>query len=73
MLVESQQVAPIDFAAATKRPVTTDVASAVASSAELPDALDWQTFSAVYFAGRRRHDLEALTAYGEYRRSRAGD
>jgi len=29
--------------------------------------------SAAYFPGRRRHDLEALTAYGAYKRSRAVD
>jgi hypothetical protein len=28
---------------------------------------------AAYFPGRRRHDLEALTAYGAYRRSRTLD
>jgi hypothetical protein len=32
--------------------------------------LDWSAFSAAYFPGRRRHDLEALTAYGSYRRLR---
>ena len=31
--------------------------------------LDWQTFSATHFPGRRRHDLEALIAYGGFRRS----
>jgi hypothetical protein len=30
--------------------------------------LDWEEFSARYFPGRRRHDLEALTAYSAYRR-----
>ena len=52
----------------TKRPVTKAVA-AVAGSARMTDGLDWQSFSAAYFPGRRRHDLEALTAYGAYRRS----
>jgi hypothetical protein len=33
-----------------------------------PAGLDWQDFSSAYFPGRRRHDLEALTAYGAYRR-----
>jgi hypothetical protein len=32
--------------------------------------LAWREFSAAYFPGRRRHDMEALTAYGAYRRSR---
>jgi hypothetical protein len=33
-------------------------------------ALDWQAFLSLHFPGRRRHDFEALTAYGEYRSSR---
>ena len=49
------------------------VASAVASSAEVADRLDWQAFCAAYFPGPRRHDFEALTAYGAYRRLRAVD
>ena len=40
----------------------------VSSSDELPAGLDWQAFSARYFPGRYRHDLEALIAYGSYRR-----
>jgi hypothetical protein len=32
--------------------------------------LDWQAFLSLHFPGRRRHDFEALTAYGEYRSSR---
>ena len=54
-------------------PLTESAVSAVASGADAPDGLDWQAFSAVYFPGRRRHDLEALTAYGAYRRSRTLD
>jgi hypothetical protein len=34
------------------------------------DILDWASFSAAFFPGRRRHDLEALTAYGAYRSAR---
>ena len=34
------------------------------------NTLDWKAFSAAYFPGRRRHDFEALTAYGSYRRRR---
>jgi hypothetical protein len=37
------------------------------------DGLDWQGFLSRYFPGRRRHDLEALTAYGAYRSSRDVD
>jgi hypothetical protein len=33
----------------------------------LPVGLDWSAFSARFFPGRRRHDLEALRAYGAYR------
>jgi hypothetical protein len=33
-----------------------------------PD-LDWQAFLFRYYPGRRRHDFEALTAYGVYRSS----
>ena len=56
-----------------KRPLTESAVSAVPSSADAPDGLDWQAFSVTYFPGRRRHDLEALTAYGAYRRSRTLD
>ncbi len=31
--------------------------------------LDWQGFRSLYFPERRRHDLEALTAYAAYRSS----
>jgi hypothetical protein len=34
------------------------------------NGLDWQRFSAKYFPGRGRHDFEALTAYGAYKRTR---
>ena len=56
-----------------KRPATNHVAPAVAGSARVTDGLDWQSFSAAYFPGRRRHDLEALTAYGAYSRSHEVD
>jgi hypothetical protein len=46
--------------------VTTPI---VTSSAHAPAGLDWQAFSAAYFPERRRHDLEALLAYGAYRRN----
>jgi hypothetical protein len=29
--------------------------------------LDWAAFAARFYPGRRRHDLEAITAYGAYR------
>ena len=53
----------------TKRTVRNHAAASVAGTAHLPDGLDWQAFSAAYFPERRRHDLEALTAYAAYARS----
>jgi hypothetical protein len=58
---------------ARRKPRVTRVASAVASSADIADRLDWQAFCAAHFPVRRRHDFEVLTAYGAYRRSRAVD
>lgn len=39
-------------------------------AAEAAEALDWEAFSNRYFPGRRRHNLEALTAYATYRQGR---
>jgi hypothetical protein len=44
-------------------------AAAVASPEDAPAGLDWQAFSAAYFQGSRRHNLEAIVAYGAYKRS----
>ena len=33
---------------------------------EAAEALDWEAFSNRYFPGRRRHDLDALTAYATH-------
>jgi hypothetical protein len=55
----------------SKPPAAGQVVASAATSVHAPAGLDWQAFSAAYFPGRRRHDLEALTAYGAYRRSRA--
>jgi hypothetical protein len=38
-----------------------------APSGEAADRLDWQAFSARFFAGRDRHDLEVLEAYEAHR------
>jgi hypothetical protein len=46
-----------------------DVARRQDARPVVSEVLDWLAFSATHFPGRRRHDLEALTAYGEYRRS----
>ena len=53
--------------------MTKNRASGVETSANVSAGLDWQAFSAAYFPGRRRHDLQAMTAYGTYRRSRSLD
>jgi hypothetical protein len=50
-----------------------DSASAVSTAAplraeEAAEALEWETFSNRYFPGRRRHNIEALTAYVAYTR-----
>ena len=34
------------------------------------EKLDWDAFSARYFPGRGRHDLDAVAAYGAYRQGR---
>ena len=39
-------------------------------AAEAAEALDWQAFSNRYFPGRRRHDMDALTAYATYKQGR---
>ena len=39
-------------------------------AAEAAEALDWEAFSNRYFPGRRRHDMEALTAYATYTQGR---
>lgn len=54
-----------------KPEVTTAVGSARESSAEVPDGLDWQRFRAAYFPESRRHNLNAIVAYGAYKRLRA--
>ena len=53
----------------------TNSLSRAAAAPDLPAAglgekLDWDAFSARYFPGRRRHDFEAIDAYGAYRQGR---
>jgi hypothetical protein len=36
----------------------------------LGEKLNWDAFSARYFPGRPRHDLDAVAAYGAYRQGR---
>jgi hypothetical protein len=38
-----------------------------ATSEEVAGRLDWQAFSARFFAGHHRHDLQVLEAYEAYR------
>jgi hypothetical protein len=71
MRVESEQRP--SAGTATKRAVTSRATSAPAAGPHALDRLDWQAFSAGCFPGRHRHDLEALSAYGAYRRSHAVD
>jgi hypothetical protein len=37
---------------------------------EVPDGLDWDAFSTRHFPGRRRHDLDAISAYDAYQHGR---
>jgi hypothetical protein len=39
-------------------------------AAGIGEKLDWDAFSAQYFPGRGRHDLDAVAAYGAYRQGR---
>ena len=54
------------------RPTADQLTSIVTTSALAPAGLDWDAFSAAYFLERRRHDPEALVAYGGHRRSHSG-
>jgi hypothetical protein len=64
-------VAPRD--ARGSDPVMTRPVEAVAPGAaqakgvdEAPAGLSWTAFGERYFPGRRRHDLEVLTAFAKY-------
>lgn len=48
-------------------------AHSLPQAATTSGVLDWQAFTDAYFPRRGRHDLEALVAYGAYRRSRTID
>jgi hypothetical protein len=43
-------------------------ASSESARSQPMDGLDWEAFSAMYFPGGRRHNLEALVAYAAYKR-----
>ena len=42
----------------------------VVPAAGVGEKLDWDAFSARYFPGRKRHDLDAVAAYGAYKQGR---
>ena len=42
----------------------------VVPAAGVGEKLDWDAFSARYFPGRKRHDLDAVAAYGAYNQGR---
>ena len=50
--------------------VTSDWGADAVDLEAVPDGLDWVAFSRRYFPGRRRHDLEAISAYHEYQHGR---
>ena len=37
------------------------------------DGLDWDSFRDLYYPSTRRHDFEAIVAYGDYKRSPQAD
>jgi hypothetical protein len=43
---------------------------ALSALEDVPEGLDWDAFSTCYFPGRRRHDLEAISAYDAYQHGR---
>ena len=47
----------------TRKDSAAAVPTAPLRAEEAAEALDWEAFSNRYFPGRRRHDMEALTAY----------
>ncbi len=46
-------------------------AAAATPSMTADRRLDWQEFAAAFYPASRRHDLEAIVAYSEYRRTGA--
>jgi hypothetical protein len=45
-------------------------AAALTGLGDVPDGLAWDAFSARYVGERRRHDLEAISAYDAYKHGR---
>ena len=50
--------------------VTDRLPPALTGREDVPDGLDWDAFSAHFFPGRSRHDLEAISAYYTYKHGR---
>jgi hypothetical protein len=50
------------------KPVEANAPSAAQAkgAGEAPAGLSWTAFGERYFPGRRRHDLEVLTAFAQY-------
>ena len=53
----------------TSSPLETDTAPAP-PGAGIGEKLAWDAFAARYFPERRRHDMEAIAAYGAYKQGR---
>jgi hypothetical protein len=54
-------------------PVLLDPSTSGRNVTSAEGVLDWRAFRSLHFPERRRHDLEALTAYGTYRLARRGE
>ena len=52
------------------RSLSRSASAPVLPAAGVGEKLDWDAFSARYFPGRRRHDLDAVAAYGAYKHGR---
>lgn len=68
MVEASRKHGPFDtrWPSAPKRSVRAVSTAPRLRAAEAAEALDWEAFSNHYFPGRRRHDMEVLTAYVTY-------
>ena len=65
MVAASRKHGPFDERWPSARKSCSDAVPTVPplQAEQAADALDWETFSNRHFSGRRRHDMEALTAY----------
>ena len=72
MVEASRRHGPFDTRWASARNESSDAAPTAPRlrTADAAEALDWATFSKRYFPGRRRHDMEAVTAYAAYSQGR---